>query len=119
MQGACKYRYEYFKRYFDINFNSPSMLSWKYQRTKYFTRFARNAGSFNKVLNIWIVNLKSINYCVNRIVWCLHNKKDLPDNCYIHHLDKNKSNNFPSNLFATDSKVISKEALLHAIEAKY
>lgn len=88
--------FEKFKDIFIIDQNSISGLSWKNK-----IRNVRNtrAGSINKN-GYYSVSYKGSLYKVHRIVWCLHNQKDLDANLVVHHLDGNSSNNHPENLKA-------------------
>lgn len=81
---------------FIVDSTSPSGLSWKKKiRNVRSTR----AGTVVK-RGYYSVLYKGSFYKVHRIVWSLHNRKDLDVNLVVHHVDGNTSNNLPCNLQA-------------------
>jgi hypothetical protein len=44
------------------------------------------------------VNYKGKTHQAHRVVWCLHNKQDVPEDKVVDHIDMNKKNNNPNNL---------------------
>lgn len=49
----------------------------------------------------WFLRFKRKSVKLHRIVWVLHNKRDLDPNLVVDHKDRNRSNNHPDNLTAT------------------
>lgn len=88
-------QYEYLNKFFRICENSPSGLVWKFHRQG--KRIGTNAGSID-MEGYYRVQLENKVYKCHRIVWALHNEKDIDSDFVVDHVDGNKSNNDPSNL---------------------
>lgn len=82
--------------YFEISEDVPSGLIWKksIRGTRGIGEIAGNLGNFG----YWRVCLKGRILMVSRIVWTLANKKDIPCEMCIDHIDNNPSNNSIKNL---------------------
>ena len=59
-----------------------------------------NAGYVGKN-GYWTVRLNGKTVKLHRVVWVLYNKEDLDTSLVIDHIDRNRSNNHPSNIRAT------------------
>lgn len=87
-------KYEYFKQFYKVSDKFPSGLE-RVGGSK-FRGHLNKCGGFDG--QYYFVKLYDVKYLAHRIIYCLHNKCDVPTNLRVDHIDKNKLNNNPSNL---------------------
>lgn len=96
-------KYEDLTNFLYISEDSPTMLRWKVDRSNNKNRTTVRAGDVaggNKGGGYLSVKVCGKTLNAHRVVWVLHNKCDLAPNLVIDHIDRNRSNNNPSNLRA-------------------
>lgn len=96
--------YEFVSEYLQYDETSPTLLRWIVDRTGLKGYVHTKAGSpagFLQENGYSHVKINSIRYPAHRIIYCLFHKKDIPDYMVIDHIDRNRSNNKPSNLLLT------------------
>lgn len=93
------YKFEELDKIFYVD--EESVLRWKHDRK------SGNGGVIVKAGDVagypyrkgyMTVSINRTNYAVHRIIWCLHNKQDVPAGLVIDHVDRNPGNNSCSNL---------------------
>lgn len=95
--------YDFCNEYFYFDPTSPTLLRWN--KTLYSGEY-RNVMSTEKdkpaghlsTRGYLRVCVNSKTYFVHRILWVLYNKKDIPLDKVVNHIDQNKTNNIESNL---------------------
>lgn len=78
---------------FILTSDSPSWLRWK-------RRNGSVAGTLVVDRGYYRVKMGKTTFPAHRLVWVLSNKKDLPADLVVDHIDRNASNNSPDNLRA-------------------
>ena len=97
-----KYCFEELSKYFYLD--DSFVLRWKVDRysgrgfTKLSARAGDIAGNVHKTKGYLSVSLNSVLLQGHRIIYCLYNKIDIPNNQIVDHLDNNPRNNHPDNL---------------------
>lgn len=101
--------YEIVSEFLDINTESPSGLSWKCNVYSGLNKpqvcAGDFAGSLSKSSGYYVVGLKGKLYLAHRLVWCLHNKQDVPTNLKIDHINNDKLDNSIDNLRLVNSQL--------------
>ena len=94
------YKFEELDEIFYIDENS--VLRWKLDRRSGnhggIRIKAGAAAGYSYRDGYMIVSIKKVNYVVHRIIWCLHNKQDVPAGMVVDHIDRNPANNHYKNL---------------------
>lgn len=79
--------------YFDAQNNN---LRWSFSRSTNI-KIGASAGGLDKKNGYWKVIINGTAFLSHRLIWILLNGS-IPDNMYIDHVDRNRSNNSPDNL---------------------
>lgn len=94
------YKFEELDKVFYIDENS--VLRWKLDRRSGRCDGIRVkagvAAGYSSRDGYMIVSINRVNYVVHRIIWCLHNKQDVPAGMVVDHIDRNPANNHHRNL---------------------
>lgn len=108
---TCKIKpltYEMCSQHWYYSEESPSKLKWKHDRIGHNGRCVVKAGDKAGSVNssgYYNTNISKQAYAVHRIIWVLHNKKDIPNNLVINHIDSCRTNNNIDNLEAVTPRV--------------
>lgn len=91
--------YSFVSKYLVLDKESPTNLSWIDSKT---SKHGKHAGGVDG--RYFRLMLKGVRYLAHRIVWTLHNQKDLEGFLVVNHIDGDCFNNTPSNLEAVSQK---------------
>lgn len=103
---SCKdLNYDEISNYVYLDSSSDTWLRWKddakelgFSKTAVSVRKDRQAGWSATEKNYGGVQFNGKTFHIHRVIWCLHNKKDVPWNLIINHIDSDITNNSPDNL---------------------
>ena len=91
------YSYKYLSEYFEINLQSPTLLSWKKcSKFSVKTEGDSTGASLNKGYNR--VHLNGRKLLSHKVIYVLYHKTDLDNLMVVDHLDGDRANNNPVNL---------------------
>lgn len=117
MNKAKPYIYKKLSKYLVYDETSSTLLRWKIDRKTPFgvkCKKGDEAGTINKSNNTYYVSVENKSYIVYRVIWSLINKKDVPVDLVVDHIDGNRQNNHPDNLqLLTHSQNMQKRKVRH------
>lgn len=94
--------YQEMKDIFEISAESKTGLIWKVDvlgaNGKVVLARAGSVTAESESGEYYKVNYKGKTHQAHRVVWCLHNKQDVPEDKVVDHVDMDKKNNNPNNL---------------------